>query len=64
MPRRMNSHIVVCIIVCSKAAYPRKNVHNPNIDKALQNEITHVTASASEDELQKAMKNVFMYCEA
>jgi hypothetical protein len=48
----------LCIIVCPKAAYPRKNVHNPNTIKALQNEITHLTASVSEDELQKATKTL------
>jgi hypothetical protein len=54
----------MCIRVCPKAADPGKNVHNPHTDKTLQNKITHLTAFVSVDELQKSMKNVFMYCEA
>jgi succinate dehydrogenase/fumarate reductase-like Fe-S protein len=61
MPTGMSSNIAVCITVCPKAVDPRKNVHNTHANEALQNEITHLTASTDMDELQK---NVFIYCEA
>lgn len=64
MSTRMNSHIVMCVSVCPKLTDPRKNVHKPHNHKTLQNEITYLIASVSEDALQRAMKNVFMYCEA
>jgi hypothetical protein len=57
----VNAHKTECV---QKTADTRNNVYNSHTDKDLQNEMTHLTALVSEDELQKTTKKVFAYCEA
>jgi hypothetical protein len=56
---RMGSHMYRSLSESSGS-----HVHNLNTDEAFKNETAHLTSSVSENVLQKASKNVFIYCEA